>query len=335
MRSGVPRSPHRRCDPPFERDGLVTSCGMIHGRSLLLAVVLTSAPAYGCGEDDSSLHLDIVTNAAVPAVPLANAAQLGGPWASGSGVYIGDGYVLTNAHVCAAEDSALAYNDPGMAGPRYREGAPLDGFRCGDELTLTRKGQVCTPLAQSGSARFPSDPPFSSEDVRLDLSVGGTVVFMQRALDLCIVKLADSSPTQVPTDVRPVQISRTPVHVGQEIVVAGYPLGQSALVSERCKVTGEPELVRDPDQVNPSDSIVMSFAMDCQSTQHGSSGSPVFDAATGHLLGLLWTGECKELGKCRGTSYATAASSWLLLQGERPVEQHSRLDELFAKYGVE
>lgn len=124
---------------------------------------------------------------------------------------------------------------------------------------------------------------------------------------------------------------REEVQLGQEVVVAGFPLGRGRTLAESCHVIATPTLVRDPDLVNPSDSQVPSFAIDCKSTQHGSSGSPVFDASSGALLGLLWTGPCEELGKCKPPAFISAASAWLQ-QGERAPAEYSQLRAVLDRF---
>jgi hypothetical protein len=116
--------------------------------------------------------------------------------------------------------------------------------------------------------------------------------------------------------------------------VAGYPLGVDYSVAERCRVTATPTNVRDPDLVNPTERTVRSFAIDCKTAQHGSSGSPVFDAETGALLGLLWTGNCtKGIGHCEPPAYVSAASAWLG-QGDRPPAQYAHLTEVLARFST-
>ena len=113
--------------------------------------------------------------------------------------------------------------------------------------------------------------------------------------------------------------------------MAGFPLGVRKTAAETCHVIATPSLMSDPDSVNPSDSVVPSFTIDCRTTQHGSSGSPVFDAITGALLGLVWTGPCAQLGKCKPPVYVTAASAWLN-QGGRPATEYSQLQDVLDRF---
>jgi hypothetical protein len=71
---------------------------------------------------------------AAPHLPEAeNAAQLRTTVSSASGVYLGEGILLTNWHVCSRLRGAIAYNDPGPGLTPYREGIPLDTYEAEHE----------------------------------------------------------------------------------------------------------------------------------------------------------------------------------------------------------
>lgn len=248
---------------------------------------------------------------------------------SASAVYLGEGVLLTNWHVCWAGtpivDRATAYNAATGYEPFYREfarvpvGAPISA----DVLAAP------FPIIASGFVTFPVNPPWPRS---IDGDFGGKVLFAQEALDLCVVELVPKT-VSLPPDRAPLTIDTREVQLGQEVIAAGYPLGVNNAVVERCRVTATTADVRDPDLVNPTDRTVRSFAIDCKTTQHGSSGSPVFDAETGGLLGLLWTGVCtKGIGKCEPPAYVSAASDWLR-QRARPPSQYSHLTDLLDRFG--
>lgn len=287
------------------------------------ASLLALAGLCACADDPESYPASI-----------DNAVILSAFTFSGTGVYLGEGWLLTNWHMCTRESDVLLYNASTPNQPAYREGAPLDGERCEDGTTTVRPAasDSCYPVLNSGVVRFPqqSEPPGWSD---IEPAYGGKVMFAQKSLELCVIKLDENVQRTVPASVAPLTIDLTPVHVGQEVVVAGFPLGRTRPAREHCKVTAAPTLLRDPDLAQPSDTEVVSFAIDCESTQHGSSGSPVLDATTGALLGLLWTGECQEVGRCRPPAYVSAASAWPS-QGDRPPAQYSHLQELLDTFGA-
>ena len=237
------------------------------------------------------------------AVSVLGTARVGG----GSGVWVGERSMLTNWHVCTDTPALRLHNDPGGGATPLREGAAC----------RTRRDGSCNPPA---SVRFDAASPAAAS---------GQAVFMSRAIDVCIVELRAAS--DVPTNAEPLVIEAEPVRVGQAVVVSGYPAGSVRRVTERCKVIGGVSLVRDPDRVNPSDLSVPSFAIDCKTVKHGSSGGPVFDAETGALLGLIWTGVCNVQGRggvCEGPFYVTAASEWRKAHAARPAAAYTRLDAL-------
>lgn len=283
-----------------------------HFTSLLALVTLVASCA-----DPTSEQEDLATEAwqaqtaatdggGISTAQLAHAARVSGA----SGVHLGGRYVLTNWHVCTDANNLVLHNDPGSGASPYREGA------------------ACKARA-SGSCNPPASVSLGDGTQRIRAS--GQAVFMSRAIDTCIVELAKPL-TAAPS----LAIDVAPVEVGQAVVVASYPAGAARIVIERCKVTKGVAPLRDPDRVNPSDLVVKSFEIDCATPTHGSSGAPVFDAASGNLLGLVWTGVCAaaDRGDCRGPIYVTAASAWRGEHTARPAPQLTRLDALLESYGA-
>ena len=258
-------------------------------------------------EPEVALGAQVATADAGSAVSLLGTARVGG----GSGVWVGERSMLTNWHVCTDSLALQLHNDSGQGSVPFREGAACRARRDGS----------CNPPV---SIRFEGvNPP----------AVSGQAVFMSRAVDVCIVELRPAA--SVPAAAEPVVIDTRPVRVGQAVVVSGYPAGSVGRVTEPCKVIAGVSTVRDPDRVNPSDLVVPSFAVDCKTVKHGSSGGPVFDAESGALLGLVWTGVCNvpaRSGACEGPIYVTAASEWGKSHARRPFTQRSRLDTLLEDY---
>jgi hypothetical protein len=290
----------------------------------------------GCGEErDAAAEASNAVcgqgeQTSAPLVPptLANSVQL----RTASGIDLGEGVVLTNWHVCTGDRRVLTYNVPLLDGTPYREGDPFDGCVRDDPARVAAPDVTCPRHGALEIAVHLDDDPARPPPPQTS-SIWYETVFAQKALDLCILHRDDEHQRRpLPPPSTRVAIDTAPVHLGQDVVVAGHPRNCENRVVERCKVVRETALVRDPDLVLPSDVEVVSFAIDCKTVQHGSSGSPVLDATTGALLGLVWTGECVDLGECNGVSYVSAASAWRSAQGQRPVEQYSRLDELLTRF---
>lgn len=288
-------------------------------RVVYLLVSALPTAVGGCGDESASPGPEVGDSAAK--VGLANG--------SASSVYLGEGVLLTNWHVCWAGtpivDRATISNAAPGDQPAYREFArvPVGQPIAADVLAAP------FPIIESGFVTFAVSPPWPRS---IEGDYGGKVVFAQEALDLCVVELVPKT-TSLPPASESLIIDTREVQIGQEVIAAGYPLGVNNAVVERCRVTATTTDVRDPDLVNPTDRTVRSFAIDCKTTQHGSSGSPVFDAETGALLGLLWTGVCtKGIGHCEPPAYVSAASDWQR-QGDRAPSQYSHLTDLFDRFG--
>ena len=275
----------------------------------LVSLTACAEPGPQDGEEDDLPPAAQVSAPDAGAVSLLGTARVG----AGSGVWVGERSMLTNWHVCTDAPALRLHNDPGGGAPPFREGAAC----------RARRDESCNP---------PTSIRFDGAGQR---AATGQAVFMSRAIDVCIVELR--AEASVPVAAEPVVIETTPVRVGQAVVVSGYPAGSARRVTEQCKVTAGIALVRDPDRVNPSDLSVPSFAVDCKTVKHGSSGGPVFDAETGALLGLVWTGVCNVQGRsgvCEGPFYVTAASEWRKAHAARPVAEYTRLDALLETFSA-
>jgi hypothetical protein len=88
--------------------------------------------------------------------------------------------------------------------------------------------------------------------------------------------------------------------------IAGNPgLALMAGQDSDCVVYSEPNDVRfmaDPDDVNPGDYSVWSFANGCD-VSHGDSGSAMVDRETGDIVGIIWTGRIPKNPKVQDENY--------------------------------
>src|SRR5690606_34729203 len=72
-----------------------------------------------------------------------------------------------------------------------------------------------------------------------------------------------------------------------------------------CIVYSETDDVRfmaDPDDLNPGDYSVWSFANGCD-VSHGDSGSAMVDRNTGEIVGIIWTGRIPKDKKVQDPAY--------------------------------
>lgn len=92
---------------------------------------------------------------------------------------------------------------------------------------------------------------------------------VQAGLDYAILKLDEE------IEVKPVKIQTESIKVGTELLVVGFPLGASQKLSN-----GVVRTVEDNGNLNSNLDVFS-----------GSSGSPVFDKKSGHLVGILIGGE--------------------------------------------
>lgn len=76
--------------------------------------------------------------------------------------------------------------------------------------------------------------------------------------------------------------------------IAGNEDGRNIMINydDDCKVfsaTNDYRYIADPDNINPGDYKVWSFANGCD-ISHGDSGSAMVDRKTGNVVGVIWTG---------------------------------------------
>lgn len=263
---------------------------------------------------------------------------------SGSGVYVGDGLVLSNWHVVVA--SAIYDNMAHALGTdipsadyltTYTEGQPSsmpvagaispDDVYCLTASTASVAARyqrldrdtyerppgdtLCTPVLSIELQRaWPTwfAAGFPSPDASLPLP---RLAWTDMALDLSISRIPTGSITAYAGELPHIPVGfDAPLAADQLVWVIGYPASilsriERHAVIELCRIV-DPEVrsVRDPDRQNPSELEVPSFTIDCASIEPGSSGSPVIDVETGVLLGLVWTEDFFGYG------YVSAASAW-------------------------
>src|SRR5690606_7562892 len=90
----------------------------------------------------------------------------------------------------------------------------------------------------------------------------------------------------------------SPIYKGQKLLTIGHGVANNedqklvANQDDDCIVYSEGNDIRfmaDPDDLNPGDYSVWSFANGCD-VSHGDSGSAMVDRLTGDIVGIIWTG---------------------------------------------
>lgn len=101
------------------------------------------------------------------------------------------------------------------------------------------------------------------------------------------------------------------LYTGQKLLTIGHGFANNQdqqLVANQdsdCKVYSQGDDVRfmaDPDDVNPGDYSVWSFANGCD-VSHGDSGSAMVDRETGDIVGIIWTGRIPKDKKVQDPAY--------------------------------
>ncbi len=101
------------------------------------------------------------------------------------------------------------------------------------------------------------------------------------------------------------------IYAGQELLTIGHGYannnGQRLVANQDsdCIVFSQGDDVRylaDPDDKNPADYKVWSFANGCD-ISHGDSGSAMVDRNTGDILGIIWTGRIPKHSKVQSSAY--------------------------------
>ncbi len=170
-----------------------------------------------------------------------------------------------------------------MAKPVARvENYSRDGFctgvRVGETLFLTN--YHCWE-AGGCRVRFRMGYETRLPDVEHAIFECTSVVMKAEELDFALLRVRPLYPEQAFYPAA--TLSRTPLAVGQALVTAGHPVLQRKKidVSPGCQVTRADPYVHDG---------VLSIQHQCD-TQSGSSGSPLIDRKTGHVVGLHWGAE--------------------------------------------
>lgn len=103
----------------------------------------------------------------------------------------------------------------------------------------------------------------------------------------------------------------SPIYKGQKLLTIGHGVANNedqklvANQDDDCIVYSEGNDIRfmaDPDDLNPGDYSVWSFANGCD-VSHGDSGSAMVDRLTGDIVGIIWTGRIPKDKKVQDSSY--------------------------------
>jgi hypothetical protein len=104
---------------------------------------------------------------------------------------------------------------------------------------------------------------------------------------------------------------RLPIKEGEPLATLGFGAAENPsrqLVGnwdDDCKVfsaDNDYRLLADPDSVNPGPYKTWSFVVGCD-VSHGDSGSAMVDRASGHVIGIIWTGKIPKDPRVQSSAY--------------------------------
>ncbi len=299
--------------PPAEEEAEVAE--LARTAALLLGHTFMGSAVY-LGDGWLLTNWHVAVNSALLNVVAEQSFGLSVPRAEYLEDYLrGAGNALPRAGEVSGDDLYCLTASTATVAARFQR---LDGPEW-DLSAVPLDRSMCVPVLESVThiVAFswvpPPGPNYEGPPVEPELE------FAAMGLDLAIARVPDAQVRAKVGDLPPVSVGfDAPLFAGQLVWVIGYPSivvnrSPRRAVTELCQVvTPEVVEVADPDPIQPSFLAVPSFVIDCVSLQPGSSGSPVFDATTGRLLGLAWTADSFGYG------YVSAAQGWKAWADARP-----------------
>jgi hypothetical protein len=224
----------------------------------------------------------------------------------GSAVYLGRNVAVTNHHIVSTTLEAavaIGHRLPAddefteLSGSRSDQGALRSKFYClrkeprGTfvDVSAVASSSLCLPVDRTQTL----DPAFWSPPYPVAVQ---ELLFTTVSLDLAVIRLDQAGLERAPAEHSQggqwLRYARSQPNQGAPVWVAGFPRGRWDLVA--CVVTdGTAVGVTDPDERIPPELRwnVPSIALECPPDRivDGASGSGVYDANTGALIGLIWT----------------------------------------------
>jgi hypothetical protein len=273
---------------------------------------------------------------------------------SASGVYLGDGILLTNWHVASGTYGLLS---TGLDLPseydltEYERGETdetfADNWICPTDINTPRN--YLYNLEQTRQYRIEQDnqgnctPQKNIHERFFRLSQAGwladapvlpvvDLLYANRDYDIAVLLIDDSTLSEASLD-EPC-ISDRPLTEGDGVTIVGHPTGTYPAVSTRAVITdATPQMLQDPDPNIAPDyrfsayTVIAQPLTDANTVTYGSSGSPVYNAH-GHIVGIIWTGE--NPGRGGSPVWLSPASVWLPVLREAEIE-HAGLERILSQ----
>lgn len=230
---------------------------------------------------------------------------------SAFGVYLGNGLVLTNWHPWTLDGREYTAGQPALSPSRQSPGYDADGQTDPGEGVLSladcagtwthvdQADATCTPFAWFTGAGFTF--PGADGDSGHPVPIKG-LIYSSRAYDVAIFEV---DPAAVEArGVQAARLSLVPTRANYAALAVAPTANQAAAITPVMIATGTPALLPQAAYALAGPWRVPSLVADQPDLPEG---SPIFDAESGDLIGLVWRGSGS---KTQPESWISPAAAW-------------------------